>query len=184
MAKGASPRSGAAPAGVLRTHTSGRPWVTVRPKYVGLPVRAGRGPDERGRKPAGSGRVHAPRPVPEARSQSPKSPPVERREASASSHDAHRASHARTIGAPSGAPLPLTLFSGRRKRTTAYPAPQTIRAAELCPNCHARKGGHPVNTAVADYLQIRCRAPVFTGSSDQVGRRHEATGQNNEKESP
>ena len=130
MAKGASLRSGAAPAGVLRTHTSGRLWVTVRPKYVGLPARAGRGPDERGRKPAGSGRAHAPRPVPEARSRSPKSPPVERREASASSHDAHRASHARTVGAPSGAPLPLILFSGRRKRTTAYPAPQTTRAAE------------------------------------------------------
>ena len=55
MAKGASPRSGAAPAGVLRTHISGRPRVTVRPKYVGLPVKAGRGPDEPGRKPGGSG---------------------------------------------------------------------------------------------------------------------------------
>jgi hypothetical protein len=55
MAKGVSPRSGAAPADVPRTHVSGRPRVTVRPNYVGLPARAGRGPDERGRKPAGSG---------------------------------------------------------------------------------------------------------------------------------
>ena len=50
----------AAPAGVLRKHISGRPRVTVRPNYVGLPARAGRGPDEPGRKPGGSGGAHAP----------------------------------------------------------------------------------------------------------------------------
>jgi DNA-directed RNA polymerase subunit RPC12/RpoP len=34
---------GAAPAPVLRNHGSGRPRVTARPNYVGLPARAGRG---------------------------------------------------------------------------------------------------------------------------------------------
>ena len=57
---------GAATADVSRKHISGSPRFTVRPNYVGLPGRAGRGPDERRRKPAGSGRANAPRPGPEA----------------------------------------------------------------------------------------------------------------------
>ena len=47
------------------------------------------------------------------------------------SQGAHRASHARNSGAPSGAPLPSLYFEAE-ERTTASPAPQTIRAAELC----------------------------------------------------
>ena len=42
---------GAAPADVPRKRISGRPRVTVRPNYVGLPSMAGRGPDERGESP-------------------------------------------------------------------------------------------------------------------------------------
>ena len=38
---------GAAPAGLFRKQTSGGPRVTVRPYYEGLPLMAGRGPDER-----------------------------------------------------------------------------------------------------------------------------------------
>jgi hypothetical protein len=38
----------------------GTPWVTVRPHYGGPPSMAGRGPDERGRKPAGSGWAECP----------------------------------------------------------------------------------------------------------------------------
>ena len=39
---------GAAPALVPRKHKSGTPRVAVRPNYVGLPVTAARGKDERG----------------------------------------------------------------------------------------------------------------------------------------
>jgi hypothetical protein len=64
----------AAPARGARNPASGTPRVTVRSNYVGLPLMAGRGPDERGRKPAGSGRAEAPRPGPEVRSRGAKSP--------------------------------------------------------------------------------------------------------------
>src|SRR5476649_591560 len=72
---------GAAPAREPRKLASGTPRGTVRSNYVGLPSMAGRGPDERGRKPAGSGRSNEPRPGPEARSRGAKSPQrsVERR---------------------------------------------------------------------------------------------------------
>jgi hypothetical protein len=63
------------------------------PTTRGRPSRAGRGPDERGRKPAGSGRAKAPCPAPEARPRSPKSP---RR--SAERRPACPASGARTKG--------------------------------------------------------------------------------------
>ena len=58
---------------------SGRPRVTVRANYVGLPSMAGRGTDESGE----SRRIMGESPVqsPEVRSRRPKSPPVERREA-------------------------------------------------------------------------------------------------------
>ena len=39
---------GAAPALVFRKHKSGTSRVAVRPNYVGLPARAGRGKDQRG----------------------------------------------------------------------------------------------------------------------------------------
>ena len=45
----------AAPAGGARNPAPGRPRVAVRPHYGGLPSMAGRGADEGGRKPAGSG---------------------------------------------------------------------------------------------------------------------------------
>ena len=45
---------------MLRNHGSGGPRVTVRPYYEGLPLMAGRGPDERlGNRP-GSGRLKVP----------------------------------------------------------------------------------------------------------------------------
>jgi hypothetical protein len=47
---------GAAPAGSFRKRASGTPRVTVRSNYVGPPSMAGRGTDERGRKPPGSGK--------------------------------------------------------------------------------------------------------------------------------
>ena len=51
---------GAAPAGLPRKQASGGPRVTVRPYYEGLPLMAGRGPDERRGNPPGSGRCNAP----------------------------------------------------------------------------------------------------------------------------
>jgi hypothetical protein len=178
MAKGGSPRSGAAPADVPRTHISGRPWVTVRPKYVGLPVRAGRGPDEPGRKPGGSGGRRS-RPVPEARSRGPKSPPVERREASAPiARRAPRLTRAE-FWCAFRRPTPLTLFRGGGKddgvpgavnntgggamlhlsphagRGSSKRQSQVRIVMPAPTHCHARAGGHPVNTAVADCSQIR-----------------------------
>jgi hypothetical protein len=47
---------GAAPAGSFRKRASGTPRVTVRSNYVGPPSMAGRGTDERRRKPPGSGK--------------------------------------------------------------------------------------------------------------------------------
>ena len=51
---------GAAPAGLPRKQASGGPRVTVRPYYEGLPLMAGRGPDERRGNLPGSGRRKAP----------------------------------------------------------------------------------------------------------------------------
>ena len=51
---------GAAPAGLPRKQASGGPRVTVRPYYEGLPLMAGRGPDERRGNLPGSGRFKAP----------------------------------------------------------------------------------------------------------------------------
>src|ERR1035437_1625180 len=56
----------AAPAGRLRQPASGGAPAAVRPHYVGPPELAGRGADEGGRKPAGSGARLGPRPRPEA----------------------------------------------------------------------------------------------------------------------
>src|SRR5665811_722067 len=56
----------AAPAGGARNPAPGRPRAAVRPYYEGLPSWAGRGADEGGRKPAGSGARLGPRPRPEA----------------------------------------------------------------------------------------------------------------------
>ena len=62
-------------------HGSGTPRVAVRPYYEGLPSMAGRGPDERGRKPAGSGGADALRPSPEVTAPGCKVAAMERREA-------------------------------------------------------------------------------------------------------
>ena len=51
---------GVAPAGGARNPALGRPRVAVRPHYGGLPSMAGRGADEGGRKPAGSGAQEGP----------------------------------------------------------------------------------------------------------------------------
>ena len=67
----------------LVSRASGTPRVAVRPNYVGLPSLAGRGPDERGRKPAGSGGPKSPHPAPEARPRARKVAAVERRKAGA-----------------------------------------------------------------------------------------------------
>jgi hypothetical protein len=50
----------AAPAGRVRNPALGRPWVAVRAHYGALPSMAGRGVDEGGRKPAGSGAQEGP----------------------------------------------------------------------------------------------------------------------------
>jgi len=65
---------GVAPALVPRTHRSGTPRAAVRPNQVGLPSMAGRGVDERWRKPAGSGGPSGLRPSPEARPRGEKPP--------------------------------------------------------------------------------------------------------------
>ena len=70
----------AAPADVPRKRISGRPRVTVRPNYVGLPSMAGRGPDERGRKPCGIRRTGPPS-GPGSTVPKPKIAAVERRKA-------------------------------------------------------------------------------------------------------
>jgi hypothetical protein len=55
----------AAPAGGARNPAPGRPRAAVRPYYEGPPSLAGRGADEGGRKPAGSGARLGLRPRPE-----------------------------------------------------------------------------------------------------------------------
>src|SRR6185437_6603484 len=51
----------AAPAGGIRNPAPGRPRAAVRPYYEGLSSMTGRGADEGGRKPAGSGEPKAAR---------------------------------------------------------------------------------------------------------------------------
>jgi hypothetical protein len=123
----------AAPAGGARNPAPGRPRAAVRPYYEGPPSLAGRGADEGGRKPAGSGARLGPRPRPEVTAPGTEKPlwSAERRP-HPSKEDAAR----RKTGAPLGAPPPR--FSrGTRKApfngdgTTAYPAPQRIRAMTL-----------------------------------------------------
>lgn len=97
----------AAPARVFRTHAPGRPRVTVRPHYEGLPSMAGRGPGEGRRKRPGSGRRETPLPGPGST--------VPRTETAARWRAARRGVSAETpgvakrptIGASYGAPLPL-----------------------------------------------------------------------------
>jgi hypothetical protein len=87
---------GAAPAVVLRNHSSGTPRVTVRPYYEGLPLMAGRGPDERRGNLPGSGRAKSSPSGPGSTVPRRETAAMERREASASI--ARRASTSRKRG--------------------------------------------------------------------------------------
>src|SRR5450830_2050144 len=129
---------GAAPAAAARNRGTGRPRVAVRPYYGGLPLMAGRGTDEGGRKPAGSGRAQPSRPRPEVTAPGTEIAAVERREARLRRHGGDAPRQACRAASPAvqeasqasaflGAPLPL----GGAGSKTAYPAPPTIRAAEL-----------------------------------------------------
>ena len=115
----------------VRDLPSGTPWATVRSNYVGLPSMAGRGPDERRRKPPGSGGAK-PRPDPEARSRRCEIAAAVRREAracfglllartvQACPRHALRRKALTDFGAPRGAPLPHV---SRDKRIRAHSAP-------------------------------------------------------------
>jgi hypothetical protein len=72
---------GAAPAAGACNPGTGRPRVAVRPYYGGLPSMAGRGADEGGRKPAGSGAQEGPVRARKLRPRGLKKPRVERRKA-------------------------------------------------------------------------------------------------------
>ncbi len=145
----------AAPAGVPRKHALGRPWVAVRPHYGGLPERAGRGTDEGGRKPAGSGRAKSrPGPRPEATAPGTEiaaispdcasSVRVERREAPAFSKES---AAQKDNGCAARRSIPLAFEGGRERRlppggagTTAYPGPLKNTGGEAWPLCK-----HPPN---------------------------------------
>jgi len=71
---------GVAPAGVVRSHALGRPRVTVRPHYGGLPARAGRDRTSGAKAPCW-GRWRAGRPSPGSTVPKPKIAAVKRREA-------------------------------------------------------------------------------------------------------
>jgi hypothetical protein len=113
----------------------GRPRVTVRANYVGLPSMAGRGTDERGEIRGIKG-CDGPSPTPEVRSRGPKTAAVERRRACALSvsfartpgtHAACATSGQLTLaargaeftkGASCGAPLPRLVPGPRKDRHT------------------------------------------------------------------
>ena len=126
---------GAAPAGGARNPAPGRPWVAVRPHYEGPPFG---GLDAARTKGGESCPDRGPTRVPSASgSYGPgeqKSPPwsAERRPRSPKENAARR----KTV-APLGAPLPRHLARGEKLvpakagKTTAYPAPQRIRAMTL-----------------------------------------------------
>ena len=85
----------------VRNLPSGTPWATVRSNYVGLPSMAGRGPDERRRKPPGSGGA---KPPVRARKYGPKA-------------------QSRRCGAPRGVALSV-IGRARRKAWTDFVAPR------------------------------------------------------------
>ena len=91
----------------LANTESGTPRGTVRPHYEGLPLMAGRGADERGRKPAGSWGslvpVRARKYGPEAQSRRGGAP----RGVRVFAERAPRLISAEELVAPFGAPLPL-----------------------------------------------------------------------------
>jgi len=104
----------------VRNLAPGTPRVTVRPYYEGPPSMAGRGPDERGRKPAGSGRSNELRPGPEVRSRGAKSPQwsAARRARVRNTRNAERRGWKRSASRRS-APL----ASSEETRIRAHPAP-------------------------------------------------------------
>jgi hypothetical protein len=130
---------GAAPAAAARNRGTGRPRVAVRPHYEGLPLMAGRGADEGRRKLPGSGPGNT---GPSARGSAAPGTEiaaVERREARLRRHGGDAPRQACRAASPAargacatrpaffGAPLPQ---GGALVETTAYPAPQRIRAAQ------------------------------------------------------
>jgi len=99
----------------IRTHTSGRPGVTVRANYVALPSMAGRGQDEGGRKPAGSEARYA---LILSRKHGP--PDTNRREWSAVRRRASFSQRKRNkTFAPCGAPCPSLLRGETESKTRA-----------------------------------------------------------------
>ena len=110
--------------------------AVVSPNYVGLPSMAGRGKDERGRKPTGSGGRRGRRPTPEARSRGHKTPPWSAGRRLAPRTGARAARRRLKTTAPFGAPPPR--FRGHRKK--ARPAPLNSRGlAQPYPKSRSRK---------------------------------------------
>src|SRR4029079_11675647 len=110
---------GAAPAPVSRTHRSGRPRVTVRPNYVGLPIPGlDEGRTSGAKAPRWGGRrVRCP--TPEARSRGHKTPRWSAGRRRAPRRGAHAARRRLETTAPFGAPPPHLL----REELKARPAP-------------------------------------------------------------
>src|SRR6185437_10160372 len=112
----------AAPAGGIRNPAPGRPRAAVRPYYEGLSSMTGRGADEGGRKPAGSGEPKA------ARVCVRKNGPGDRKAAMAR-REAPRVRKGTCLNCMTRhlARHPLALC-GDKEGITAHPAPQRIRA--------------------------------------------------------
>ena len=102
----------------IRNPRSGTPRVAVRPYYEGLPSMAGRGTEQRRRKPHGHVGTRSPGPSPEARLRGEKPPQWSAGRRACRSHGTRRLRQgARCYPAPFGAPLPHAVREGRGRRT-------------------------------------------------------------------
>ena len=110
-------------------HALGTPRFTVQPHYGGLPLMAGRGPDERGRKPAGSGWPDGPCPGPEARLRGAKRRGGALRSAASQRLRRHTPQGVVWLDAPRGAPPPSHVGGTRNEGVPG--AFQRIRAIRL-----------------------------------------------------
>src|SRR6185437_6403188 len=117
----------AAPAGGIRNPAPGRPRAAVRPYYEGLSSMTGRGADEGGRKPAGSGEPKAARVCVRKNGPGDRKAAMERRVARASRQTRPRRK-AWILRMRRLALRPLALCGGGRK--AGAPAPLKNRGGE------------------------------------------------------
>ncbi len=134
---------------------SGRPRVAVRSNYVGLPSMAGRGADEGGRKPAGSGRA--------------KSRPGRRPEVTAPGTE---------IAAIEPREAPAVLATGPRQdgKTGAplgAPSPHLARGEKACPRAGGEDDGLP--GAAKNTGGGALASPVIPGREPQARLRASST---------